>query len=322
MNAATKKLKIAPMSAPSLTPIPTANPANPVRNHPCNPDLPMTSPSARKLIPIAITCDSTPQQAAEKKLELKTAANPPNIQAQRVRPIWWKKYHALKPSIISAIGAYNLENNTGPNSHCRANVILGTALPSRKPTALRSCQQPKNRSGRRWHSDMSLPSDPSFENCVWPGRKFPQSKTITAADNTRHVGQSPLLYILDEADVFNKDAQPQPLLQCVRSRPSNSLSRRSSGANSRLNCAFNSGESAGRLSKCRLERIHFSRIVRSATNNSRGSIGCIATAARRTNPSFNTHCNAELFTLLFPFITLKSVAICPESTPRNSSALQ
>ena len=131
MYTATKILKIAPKSAPSLTPIPTANPANPTLHHAFTPAPPDSAASAKKHIPIVITGAPTPQHAAEKKLEFKTAASAPSRQAQLPNPICRKKHHAPRPKIISDAGAYNFENQIGPRIHCRLKVIFGTALASR-----------------------------------------------------------------------------------------------------------------------------------------------------------------------------------------------
>ncbi|HEV2452976.1 MAG TPA: hypothetical protein VGY98_01860 [Verrucomicrobiae bacterium] len=69
-NAATNKLKIAPLSAPSMTQMPTAKPASAKRdqrtNGPVSSEFAIISPNAKKTIPIAICTDAVPQHAFPK----------------------------------------------------------------------------------------------------------------------------------------------------------------------------------------------------------------------------------------------------------------
>ncbi len=104
-NAATYKLKSAPMSAPSVTPMPTASPASTTRSQRRGDEVSASAARAKKIMPTVIACAATPQQAAEKKLEFNVAASPPRRQAAGERPDWRKKHHAPRPRISNAIGA-------------------------------------------------------------------------------------------------------------------------------------------------------------------------------------------------------------------------
>src|ERR1017187_7756195 len=93
-NAATYKLNMAPTSAPSVTAMPTASPASATRSQRWRPDRRASAARAKKIMPMVMGCDATPQHAAEKKAECKAAAKPPRMQAGVARPDWRKKHHA------------------------------------------------------------------------------------------------------------------------------------------------------------------------------------------------------------------------------------
>ena len=111
-NAAMNKLKIAPMSAASITLMPTQSPASASLSQRVSgvvsAVLETTSPSAKKSMPMAICCEATPQQAVEKKVEFNAAARPPSVAASGENFNCRKKNHAPTPSSHRAIGARNL----------------------------------------------------------------------------------------------------------------------------------------------------------------------------------------------------------------------
>src|SRR6266404_3569745 len=104
-NAATHRLKIAPMSAPSTTPIPTARPAKGTRSHRRFEEVSTNAASAKKSNAKVIGCEATPQQAAVKKPEFRVAASPPRMQAIGTKPNCRKKHQAPSPSSNKANGA-------------------------------------------------------------------------------------------------------------------------------------------------------------------------------------------------------------------------
>ena len=112
-NAAMNTLKIAPMSAPCMTLTPTASPASAQRIQRVSAGvsgvLDTTSASAKKLKPMAICCDATPQHAVEKKAEFNAAASPPSAAASGESFNCRKKAHAPRPKMNSATGARNFE---------------------------------------------------------------------------------------------------------------------------------------------------------------------------------------------------------------------
>ena len=109
------------------------------------------------------------------------------------------------------------------------------------------------------------------------------------------------------------------MLQWVRSRPSSSLRRSTSGANSRWSCARVSGARGGRFSERLLIFQSRRSTPRNASKTGRGNRRPRATAVERTSGSFSRPRSVECFTDLLPLITWKSVLMQVESTPRNSS---
>ena len=93
------------MSAPSVTHMPTASPANTTRSQRRGDEVSASAAKAKRSMPMVIACEATPQQAAEKKPEFNVAASPPSRQAAGVRPDWRKKHHAPRPSINRPAGA-------------------------------------------------------------------------------------------------------------------------------------------------------------------------------------------------------------------------
>ena len=108
-----KMLKMAPMSEPSMTFMPTASPASARRNHRFNAEvsdeLEATKPSAKKSMAMATCCGATPQQAVEKNVEFNAAASPPKAAASGENFSCRKKNHAPRPSSRSANAVKNLE---------------------------------------------------------------------------------------------------------------------------------------------------------------------------------------------------------------------
>src|SRR5581483_2242030 len=104
MNAATYRLKMAPTSAPSMTPIPTARPASMTRRQRPRGEVSINAASARKLIATVRTCAPNPQQAVEKKVEFNAAAIAPRKHAGEARPALRKKHHAASPSTSTEAG--------------------------------------------------------------------------------------------------------------------------------------------------------------------------------------------------------------------------
>jgi len=92
------------MSAPSVTLMPTASPANTTRSQRQGDEVSASAARAKKTMPTVIACPATPQQAAEKKPEFNVAASPLRKQAAGVRPDWRKKHHAPQPRISRANG--------------------------------------------------------------------------------------------------------------------------------------------------------------------------------------------------------------------------
>src|SRR3954454_14863468 len=97
-----------------MTFIPTAKPASSNLSHLRGDESSTRSARAKKSIPIAITCEATPQQAVEKKCELSAVANPPRIQAIGTNFSCLKKVQAPSPRIKSENGANIFEKRTGP----------------------------------------------------------------------------------------------------------------------------------------------------------------------------------------------------------------
>src|ERR1035438_1297973 len=80
-NAATTRLKMAPMSKASITPKPTAKPARATLTQRLGEVWSARAARARKSQPKLKGWDATPQQAVEKKSEFKAAAMPPRMTA-------------------------------------------------------------------------------------------------------------------------------------------------------------------------------------------------------------------------------------------------
>ena len=110
-KAATNTLKIAPMSAASITLTPTANPARASRVQRMSAGvsevLETTRASAKKSMPMAICCVATPQQAVAKKVEFSVAASAPSVAASGDSFSCRKKVHAPSPKMNNAMGAKN-----------------------------------------------------------------------------------------------------------------------------------------------------------------------------------------------------------------------
>ena len=94
-----------------MTFMPTHSPASARRvqrvNAGVSAELATTSPSAKKSIAMAISCEASPQQASEKNVELSAAASPPKTVASGDSFNCRKKNHAPMPRIHSATGATN-----------------------------------------------------------------------------------------------------------------------------------------------------------------------------------------------------------------------
>src|SRR6267378_1535212 len=104
-NAATNKLKMAPISKPSITPMPTAKPARVTLSQRRGDDSSAKTARARKLKPKQIGCEATPQQAVEKKSEFSAAAKAPKMQAAGASLHWRKQNQAQRPTNRMAAGA-------------------------------------------------------------------------------------------------------------------------------------------------------------------------------------------------------------------------
>ena len=104
---------MAPMSAASTTLTPTAKPAKASRvqrtNHGVEVELETIKASARKSIPKAIWCGAVPQQASEKNVEVRAAANAPRVAAKGVSFNCLKKVQAPNPNRNKAMGVTNFE---------------------------------------------------------------------------------------------------------------------------------------------------------------------------------------------------------------------
>jgi len=85
---------MAPMSAPSLTAMPTLRPASITRSQRRGEEVSARAARAKKQQPMVIACEATPQQAAEKKLELSAAASPARAHAAGCSRSCRKKHHA------------------------------------------------------------------------------------------------------------------------------------------------------------------------------------------------------------------------------------
>ena len=107
------------MSAPSVTLMPTASPANTTRSQRPREEVSANAAKAKKTMPTVIACDATPQHAAEKKLEPKVAASPPKRHAAGARPDCRKKHQAPRPKSSNPTGAYSFANPTGPKRNSR-----------------------------------------------------------------------------------------------------------------------------------------------------------------------------------------------------------
>ncbi|MGO9003721.1 MAG: hypothetical protein ACLPYZ_15270 [Limisphaerales bacterium] len=112
-KAATNRLKMAPMSAASITLTPTAKPARARRTMRVRRgvavEMDTTSAKARKSMLKASNWPPTPQQAVAKKVEPKAAANAPSAAANGEKFNCLKKHHALNPKKNKATGAKNFE---------------------------------------------------------------------------------------------------------------------------------------------------------------------------------------------------------------------
>src|ERR1039457_4164599 len=80
-KAATYKLKMAPISAPSVTAMPTVRPPSTTRSQGRRADGFASAARAKKIMPTVMGYDATPQHAVEKKPECRAAAKPPKMQA-------------------------------------------------------------------------------------------------------------------------------------------------------------------------------------------------------------------------------------------------
>src|SRR5512133_905812 len=105
------------MSAPSVTAMPMASPARHTRIHRAFDDVSQSAANAKKQSPTVMEWVPTPQQAAEKKLELRLAAIAPSTQARGLRDILRKHVHAPSPRKSTASGGKNLENCSGPSTY-------------------------------------------------------------------------------------------------------------------------------------------------------------------------------------------------------------
>ena len=190
-NAAMSTLKIAPMSAASMTFMPTQSPASASRVQRVSAgiagELPATRPSAKKSMPMAICCDATPQHAVEKKSELNAAASPPNVAASGDNFICPKQNHAPTPRIHSAIGARNFEYPTGPMPQrvnvCDAQWIGTDRLDADAiqviPRRFKTIWQMRN------HAEFCIPNGPSLEKWTKPGKKLRQNKTASTINRSK-----------------------------------------------------------------------------------------------------------------------------------------
>src|ERR1700728_2420631 len=126
VKAATNKLLKAPTSAASMTLRPTQKPASAKRIHRMRQGvswlLAATSAIARKLKPMAISTEATPQQAPAKNVEFKIAATAPRMAAKSDSFKVRKKTKAPMPKIKSARGAKIFPKPTAPNAHRNSDV--------------------------------------------------------------------------------------------------------------------------------------------------------------------------------------------------------
>src|SRR3954470_18844447 len=105
MKAPVKRLKMAPISKPSVTPRPMAKPARTSRNPRIKPVRGEAVPSARKFSPKQIGWPATPQQAVDKKSPFKVPARPPRKHARGENFHCRKKNQTLRPRKNVAKGA-------------------------------------------------------------------------------------------------------------------------------------------------------------------------------------------------------------------------
>src|SRR5688572_19987710 len=119
------RLKNIPLSAPSITAMPVANPARTNFNPAYPRRLLQIAASARKVAASAEHRVPTPQQAFERKLLFNSAAIPPSRQTIGRKPKIRKQNVAASPSVKTKTGARNLAEPMGPRSHIRKKVKLG-----------------------------------------------------------------------------------------------------------------------------------------------------------------------------------------------------
>src|SRR5262245_48156083 len=94
-NAATYRLKIAPLSPPSITPKPTAKPARIIFNQRKRVGFETKADKARNVTARVNAREANPQQALEKKFPFNAATSPTNNETIGWKPSRRQKYQAL-----------------------------------------------------------------------------------------------------------------------------------------------------------------------------------------------------------------------------------
>src|ERR1044071_2045583 len=118
------RLKIAPISYASIMFIPTARPARIVLTHRWGDLSSKSRPRAMKLSPNAMVWEATPQQAVERKWELRAAARPPSRQASGESFICRKQNHAPSPRMKSEAAGKIFAKRRGDVTNRKVEVIL------------------------------------------------------------------------------------------------------------------------------------------------------------------------------------------------------
>ena len=161
-KAPTTRLKIAPVSKPSITPTPVAKPASIVNTNVRRRVDAINAASARNTAAVPITHMDKPHAATEKRSPFNAAAMPPTVHTHGANPHCRKNTHAAQPSRNSDSGAKTFAIITGPSTVATKFEGVGAEDTLSAPTQFKSFQTPNTppatdhtqryslRGGRRW----------------------------------------------------------------------------------------------------------------------------------------------------------------------------
>src|SRR5436190_135114 len=120
--------------------MPTAMPARIRRTHIFQPPLSLAKPIARKHMPMPMSCAATPQQAVEKKCELKAVATAPKTHASGDSLHWRKQNQAQMPRMKMERGQKIFEYPSGDVISRNAVDIAGEGVGCWSPIQFKSRQ--------------------------------------------------------------------------------------------------------------------------------------------------------------------------------------